>query len=112
MNHAARIVERFAEQRYARDAGLVECLKKLGDRLVLVKGGDIRTRDHQRRDPARTEAQEAFEHFAFGVGEIRRSARLESALERVADILGHDKSELGANRLEPTVRTEGPTLVV
>ena len=108
VHHAARIVERLAKERQARDAGGVERLQQLPDRLVLVDGDDVGARHHHVDDAQRAEAEDAQQHLPL-LG--REGAAVAGALERV---LEHGpqrrrsgQAEPGAQGGEPTVRRLG-----
>ena len=80
MHHAARVIERLAKQWQARHAGCIERLQQLPDRLVLVDGDDICTRNHDVDDAQRAETKDAQEHLAFI---CRESAAVRRPLDRL-----------------------------
>ncbi len=105
VDHAARIVERFPEERYARYACFVECLQQLRNRLVFIERNNVGARYHQRRNTARAEAQKPLEHLTFGFGEARRRVGPQCPFEGIADILRHGETKPGAKNMQPAVRT-------
>ena len=108
VHHAARVVERLAKQRQARDAGGVEGLQQLPDRLVLVDGDDVGARHHHVDDAQRAEAEDAQQHLPL-LG--REGAAVAGALERVLEHRPQRRrsgqAEPGAQGGEPTVRGLG-----
>lgn len=57
MNHAARIVERFAVDREPRMLSLAEHSHQLGDGHQFLHGDDVGARDHDVLDRELAEAQ-------------------------------------------------------
>ncbi len=81
VDHAARIIERLAEQRNARNAGLAERAQQLGQRVALFERDDVGARHHDVVDARAAEAQQPAQHLALFVGECGGGVGLRLALE-------------------------------